>query len=187
MFTSSLQLLPRSCWRAPPSSANVQEQVVKNCAVFTQRLKEHGFHIPYGGTNTHLMNLDCALVHGLDGVALSGDQAARILDIAGIVVNRNLPGATNLPGPVRHTHGHALGHPTGLQKEMVELADILSDLLKATMPFSQSGRKGEVRRARVDFTALETAKLAVRETGGTGWDRFPAQPASVTSAFLLYR
>ncbi len=150
-----------------PQFRQLQDQVVKNCAVFTQRLKEHGFHIPYGGTNTHLMNLDCSSVRGLDGVALSGDQAARILDIAGIVVNRNtIPGDKSALDP----SGIRMGTPWVTQrgfkeKQMVELADILSDLLKATMPFSQSGRKGEVRRARVDFTALETARLGSPPAG----------------------
>jgi len=148
-----------------PQFRQMQEQIVKNCAVFTQRLKEHGFHIPYGGTNTHLMNLDCSSVRGLDGIALSGDQAARILDIAGIVVNRNtIPGDKSALDP----SGIRMGTPWVTQrgfkeKQMIELADILSDLLKATTPFAQSGRKGDVRRARVDFTALETAKLAVRK------------------------
>jgi glycine hydroxymethyltransferase len=42
------------------------------------------------------------------------------------------------------------------------LADIISDLLKATTPFFLEGRKSLLRRAKVDFTALENAKLAVR-------------------------
>jgi glycine hydroxymethyltransferase len=161
-----------------PQFRQLQEQVVKNCAIFTQRLKEHGFHIPYGGTNTHLMNLDCSSVRGMDGVTLSGDQAARLLDIAGIVVNRNtIPGDKSALDP----SGIRMGTPWVTQrgfkeKQMVELADILSDLLKATMPFSQSGRKGEVRRARVDFTALETARLAVRRLAEqAGIDFEPSQ------------
>ena len=161
-----------------PQFRMLQEQIVKNCAVFTQRLKEHGFHIPYGGTNTHLMNLDCSSVRGLDGVALSGDQAARILDIAGIVVNRNtIPGDKSALDP----SGIRMGTPWVTQRgfkeqHMSELADILSDLLKATLPFSQSGRKSDVRRARVDFTALETARLAVRSLAEqAGIDFQPSQ------------
>jgi len=142
----------------------LQAQIIKNCAVFTDRLKEHGFRIPYGGTNTHLMNLDCSAIHGSDGVSLSGDQAARILDIAGIVVNRNtIPGDKSALDP----SGVRMGSPWVTQrgfkeKEMIELADVISDLLKATTPFAQDGRKGKERRARVDFTALENAKIAVR-------------------------
>ena len=37
----------------------LQRQVVENCAVLTQRLSERGLRIPFGGTNTHLTNLDC--------------------------------------------------------------------------------------------------------------------------------
>ena len=130
-----------------PQFKQLQEQIVKNCVVFTQRLKEHGFRIPYGGTNTHLMNLDCSSVRGPDDVALSGDQAARILDIAGIVVNRNtIPGDKSALDPSGIRMGTPWVTQRGFQeKQMVQLADIISDLLKATTPFAQSGRKA--RRA----------------------------------------
>ena len=143
---------------------DLQKQVVKNCAAFTQRLREHGFRIPYGGTNTHLMNLDCSSVVGPDGVTLSGDQAARILDLAGIVVNRNtIPGDRSAFDPSGIRMGTPWVTQRGLkEKEMVQLADVISDLLKATTPFAQEGRKAAVRRARVDFTALEGARLQVR-------------------------
>lgn len=143
----------------------LQKQVVKNCAVFTDRLHEHGFRIPYGGTNTHLMNLDCSAVKGPDGTGLSGDQAARILDLAGIVVNRNtIPGDKTAIDPSGIRMGTPWVTQRGLkEKEMTQLADIISDLLKATTPFCQEGRKGDLRRARVDFTALEQARMDVRD------------------------
>jgi len=143
----------------------LQEQTVKNCIAFTTRLKEHGFGIPYGGTNTHLMNLDCRSIKNETGVSLSGDQASRILDIAGIVVNRNtIPGDHSALDP----SGIRMGTPWVTQrgfkeKELVELADIISDLLKAATPFAQSGRKGVERRTRVDYTALEGARIAARD------------------------
>ena len=73
--------------------SELQHQVVKNCVTLAERLESRGFRIAYGGTNTHLMNLDCKTVVGSDGTPLSGDQASRILDLVGIVVNRNtIPG-----------------------------------------------------------------------------------------------
>jgi glycine hydroxymethyltransferase len=151
----------------------LQRQVVKNCVTFTERLKEHGFRIPYGGTNTHLMNLDCGWVKAADGSTLSGDQAARILDIAGIVVNRNtIPGDRSAVDP----SGIRMGTPWVTQRgfrenEMIALADIIVDLLKATAPFRQTGSKGGMRRARVDFDALESARLKVRDLAeGAGMD-----------------
>ncbi len=142
----------------------LQRQVVKNCVTLTNRLHERGFRIPYGGTDTHLTNLDCRSVIGPDGTPLSGDQAARILDIAGIVVNRNtIPGDISAANP----SGIRLGTPwvtqRGLQEgEMIQLADILADVLQATSPFSLEGRKGDLSRAKVDFSKLEEAKLRVR-------------------------
>ncbi len=156
----------------------LQQQVVKNCVTLTERLQEHGFRIPYGGTNTHLMNLDCSSVKGADGAGLSGDQAARILDLAGIVVNRNtIPGDKSALDPSGIRMGTPWVTQRGLkEKEMVALADIISDLLKATTPFYQSKHNGAERRARVDFTALETARLQVRDLAASaGIDFEPTQ------------
>jgi glycine hydroxymethyltransferase len=156
----------------------MQRQVVKNCAAFTQRFKELGFRIPYGGTDTHLMNLDCTAITGPDGTGLSGDQAARILDIAGIVVNRNtIPGDKSVADP----SGIRMGTPWVTQRgfkenEMIALAEIIGDILKSATPFSLEGRKGEARRAKVSFTTLETAKLKVRKMAEqAGIDFEPSQ------------
>jgi len=143
----------------------LQDQIVKNCIVFTKRLQEHGFRIPFGGTDTHLMNLDCSSITGPDGAGLSGDQAARILDIAGIVVNRNtIPGDKTAADP----SGIRMGTPWVTQRgfdqdQMVTLADIISDLLKSCTPYFQEGGKNSSRRAKVDFSVLEESKLQVRD------------------------
>jgi glycine hydroxymethyltransferase len=71
----------------------LQNQIIKNAQALVKRLVERGMRIPFGGTDTHLANLDCKTVVGPDGTILSGDIAARILDVAGIVLNRNtIPG-----------------------------------------------------------------------------------------------
>lgn len=139
-------------------------QIVRNAAVFTGRLKERGFRIPYGGTDTHLMNLDCHTIKGSDGTPLSGDMAARILDLAGIVVNRNtIPGDKSAANPA----GIRMGTPWVTQRgfkeaEMVELADIIADVLQATTPYTQEERRGDTMRAKVDFDVLEKARIHTR-------------------------
>ncbi|NMC13287.1 MAG: glycine cleavage system aminomethyltransferase GcvT [Chloroflexi bacterium] len=147
-----------------PKFAELQHQIVKNCIAFCEQFRENGFRIPYGGTNTHLMNLDCSSIKGIDGTALSGDQAARILDIAGIVVNRNtIPGDLSAADP----SGIRLGTPWVTQRGMKEkdmqyLANVMSDILKSTKPYTQIGRKGKLRKSKVNFMVLENAKVKVR-------------------------
>jgi glycine hydroxymethyltransferase len=142
----------------------LQHQVVANCATFTDQLRQRGFRIAYGGTNTHLMNLVCNTVVGSDGTGLSGDMASRILDIAGIVVNRNtIPGDESAADP----SGIRMGTPWVTQRgfkenEMNQLADIIGDILLSTKPHGRMGATGLLRRAKVDFHALEEGKMRVR-------------------------
>ena len=112
--------------------SKLQHQVVKNCITLAKQLESHGFRNAYGGTDTHLMVLDCKSVADPDCPPLSGDQAARILDIAGIVVNRNtIPGdlAANAATGIR------MGSPwiteIGFkEKETIELANIIAYVLQ---------------------------------------------------------
>ena len=142
----------------------LQHQVVTNCATFTERLRQRGFRIAYGGTNTHLMNLVCNTVVGPDGTGLSGDMASRILDIAGIVVNRNtIPGDESAADP----SGIRMGTPWVTQRgfketEMTQLADIIADILLSTKPHGRMGATGILRRAKVNFHSLEDGKMRVR-------------------------
>ncbi len=142
----------------------LQDQIVKNCVTLTGRLQERGMRIPYGGTNTHLSNLDCKTIVGPDGTPLSGDMAARILDIAGIVVNRN-----TIPGDKTAllASGIRFGTPWTTQRglkepDMLQIADVMADVLQACIPYSVETRTGLAQRAKVKFDVLEDAKLKVR-------------------------
>ncbi|MFC1936599.1 glycine cleavage system aminomethyltransferase GcvT [Chloroflexota bacterium] len=145
--------------------SKMQGQVIKNCVAFTKRFEERGFTIPFGGTNTHLMNLDMTSIKGPDGTPLSGDMAARILDLAGIVVNRNtIPGDRSALNP----SGIRMGTPWVTQrgfkeKETVAMADIIADLLEACTPYRQHASRRPNGRAKIDFEVLEDARLRVRE------------------------
>jgi glycine hydroxymethyltransferase len=142
----------------------LQRQIRMNAAALADRLVERGFRLAFGGTDTHMLNLDVKSVQGQDGTELSGDQAARILALAGLVANRNtIPGDTSALRP----SGVRMASPWVTQRgfkeaEMIEVADIIADLLNATIPYNQPGRKGELSRSKVDFTFLEDARLRVR-------------------------
>ena len=156
----------------------LQRQTIKNALAISERLKERGFRIPFGGTNSHLLNVDVSSIKGPDGTSLTGDNAARILDVAGIVVNRNtIPGDASALDP----SGIRLGTPWITQRGFDEetskqLADIIADLLLAASPHSVPNPRGKSpRRAKVDFKILNDARLRVRElTRTAGLDFEPA-------------
>ena len=143
----------------------LQEQTIKNAVAMADELAKRGFRIPFGGTNSHLLNVDVTTIQGEDGATLSGDQAARILDIAGIVCNRNtIPGDKSARDP----SGIRLGTPWITQRgfdeaKTRELAGIIADVLSACQPhFVETPRKGRQRRAKLPFDVLEDAKIRVR-------------------------
>jgi len=70
-----------------------QQQILKNSKALSDQIAKRGIRIAFGGTDTHLFNIDCKTIVGQDGTPLSGDMAVRILDIAGLVMNANtIPG-----------------------------------------------------------------------------------------------
>ncbi len=144
----------------------LQAQTIKNAVAMADQFTKRGLRVPFGGTNCHMLNVDCTTVIGEDGTKLSGDQAARILDIVGVVVNRNtIPGDKSAAAP----SGIRLGTPWITQrgfneKQSRQLADIIADVLFACAPHSvDTVKKGKQRRAKLDFNALNAAKLKVRK------------------------
>ena len=144
----------------------LQEQTLKNAKAMADQFTKRGLRVPFGGTDTHLVNVDCTSIVGEDGTKLSGDQPSRILDIVGVVVNRNtIPGDKNSMDP----SGIRLGTPwisqRGFNEKMTrELVDIMADVLLACAPHSvDTVRKGRQRRAKIDFNVLNNAKLRVRK------------------------
>lgn len=144
----------------------LQDQTIKNAVAMADQFTKRGLRVPFGGTNCHMLNVDCSSIVGEDGTKLSGDQAARILDIVGVVVNRNtIPGDKSAAAP----SGIRLGTPWITQrgfneKQSRQLADIIADVLLACAPHAvDTVRKGKQRRAKVDFKVFNDAKLKIRK------------------------
>jgi len=155
-----------------PQFKKLQAQTIKNAQAMADQFQKRGLRVPFGGTDCHLLNVDVTTIKGEENgrgdrlVALSGDQAARILDIVGVVVNRNtIPGDKNSADP----SGIRLGTPWITQrgfneKTSLELADVIADVLLACAPHSvDTPRHGRVRRAKLDFNVLNDARLRVRK------------------------
>ena len=149
---------------------DLQRQIVENAQTMVDQFEQRGIRVPYGGTDTHMLLIDVGNIKGADGAPLSGDIAARILDIAGVTANRNtIPGDRS---PFRAT-GVRFGTTWVTQrgfreKEMRQLTDAISDILLASKPyqFAKPGSRLPNWRAKVAFEMFvdaqqRLAKLAI--------------------------
>ncbi len=148
----------------------LQRQILANAQHLARCLQNEGLRIPYGGTESHMLLVDCKSVQGPDGTPLMGDPAARILDLVGIVVNRNtIPGDTN----AMHASGIRLGTPWITQRGLCEpdvelIAKAIADTLKTCQPYPGG--------AKVDFDVLEESKLQMQGLiGRLGFSESPTQ------------
>ncbi len=137
----------------------LQQRTLDNALRLAAKLESRSLRLPYGGTDTHLLLVDCKSITGRDGAALSGDMAARILDLAGIVVNRQtIPGDASALRPSGIRLGTTWVSQRGMgAAEIDTLGDIIADVLKACAPFQLTGRVRPLPRAKVDFNALHSA------------------------------
>ena len=111
-----------------PSFSAYCRQVVQNAQVLAQALVDRGYHIVSGGTDNHLMLVD------LRNKGLTGKVAEKVLDEAGITVNKNtVPNETQSPFV---TSGIRIGTPAvttrGMGSEaMQEIASLIDRVLSA--------------------------------------------------------
>ena len=141
----------------------VQAQIIKNAKAFAQQLMARGLRVPYGGTDSHMALLDAKSVSTAPNVYLSGDMGARILDVAGIVANRNtIPGDRSAFSATGIRFGSPWLTQRGFKEaDFREIANIIADLFAGITPYNMPGGKSPQRRAKVDFNVLEDAKLRI--------------------------
>ena len=142
----------------------LQEQTLKNAKALSDAFVELGVKVPYGGTDSHMCLIDCKSYKSPDGIPLNGDLGARILDLAGIVVNRNtIPGDKS----ALRSSGIRMGTTWLTQRGFNEtdfrsIAGLIDRLFKATTPYYMIGRTGNKTRAKLDFETLIRINSEVR-------------------------
>ncbi|MFP4346480.1 MAG: glycine cleavage system aminomethyltransferase GcvT [Anaerolineales bacterium] len=143
----------------------LQRQTVRNAQALAKALEENGIRVAYGGTDTHMVLIDCKTIEGPHGTPLMGDPAANLLDLAGIVANRNtIPGDTTAAYPSGVRFGTPWITQRGMKEpEMQRIAENIARLLQATEPYETMWRRRKGYMARVDFDVLEGVKVDVRE------------------------
>jgi glycine hydroxymethyltransferase len=120
--------------------ADYQRRIAINARRLAFELRERGFRLVSGGTDTHLMLVD------LTNKGLTGKEAEQILDEAGITVNMNtIPFDTKGPSV---TSGIRPGTPSvttrGMaEQEMVLIAELIDQALQAR---ADKARLAQVRQ-----------------------------------------
>jgi glycine hydroxymethyltransferase len=109
-----------------PEYKNYIHQVVKNARALSESIKNRGYRIVSGGTDNHLILVD------VFSKGVTGKQAEKALELAGITVNKNtIPFDTN---PPLVTSGIRLGTPAlttrGMkEEEMRMIGEFICDAL----------------------------------------------------------
>lgn len=122
-----------------------QQQIILNAERLSTNLSDAGFRLVSGGTSTHLLLVD------LRSKGLTGLQAERALDLAGIAANKNaIPFDPEMPAV---TSGLRLGTPAltsrGLvESDMDQVAEFIVDVLKNT---EDDGHIKKIRRKVESF------------------------------------
>ena len=142
----------------------LQQRIVDNANRLAQQLQEHGIRVVGGGCENHLLLIDTKSVT-VDGIHLTGDMGSRILDVAGIVVNRNtIPGDKGALSPTGIRMGTVWVSQLGFGPAEIDLlAEAIATVLKGARPYVHIGTGGKRElRARVDYQALKRGRAIVR-------------------------
>jgi glycine hydroxymethyltransferase len=139
-----------------PEFKQLQRQIVANAQALAEGFQHNGLRVVHGGTNTHMVLLDCKSIAGTKSERLMGDAAARILDLANIVCNRNtIPGDRDATRPSALRFGTPWVTQRGLREgDMREIASVIASILKTARPYTYVSARATTFRAKVDFDAL---------------------------------
>jgi len=148
-----------------PEFADLQRRIVENAAHLAAALRDEGLTLAYGGTDTHLLVIDLRPLRSETGFTMMGEIASRVLDLVGIVCNKN-----TIPGDHSAADAHGIRFGTtwptqrGMGKEeMTILAQIVARVVPEIRPFAYRGLRGDLSRGKLPLSVFEAAKRDVRE------------------------
>ena len=146
----------------------LMRRVKDNAATFAAELQELGVTIQGGGTESHLFLVDLKGSRKPSGIPLYGDICANLLDLCGIVVNKNtIPGDESAAHPTGIRIGTTLVSQQGYEADdMRALARLVHRIIDAARTFQVVTAGGWRGRARVEAEVLAEVRAAVRELTG---------------------
>jgi glycine cleavage system T protein len=164
--------------------------VVKNAKALAAGIEKRGVRIAYGGTDSHLCLADLSsLPPAKNGVKLTGEIASRILDMIGIVVNKNtVRGDRSAVHPSAVRLGTVWLSQLGYdESDMDTIAGILVDTVKNVRPFRYIEGNAYVGRGKIDLELLDELRgrvdalieRRVGKAGETAYPHFETAPAAL--------
>jgi glycine hydroxymethyltransferase len=147
----------------------LQQTILDNTAWFAKCLDNEGLDLEYGGTNTHMLLVDLKRFtgHPHPEFQIDGEIASRLLELAGIVCNKNV-----LPGD--ETGGKAsgirMGMPWATQRgitrdQIADLASVVNFVLsnvhtfRVWVPAGEERCRGKVPPGMLDEAAARTRAI----------------------------
>ena len=167
----------------------LQRQIVTNAQALADGLTKRGLRLAYGGTDTHLLLIDLKSIPTNPSPPLRGgrggcfpvwgEPAVRILDLAGIVANKNtIPGDTE----TSLATGIRLGTPWITQRgldeaDMDTLAGLIHRIVCNIKPFAYNGLIGTLPRGKIESEVLEDVRQGVAALAGKAGIDFEFEPS----------
>ncbi|MBC7169916.1 serine hydroxymethyltransferase [Candidatus Bipolaricaulota bacterium] len=148
-----------------PAFRDLQHRTVANAQALAAALAARGVRLAYGGTNTHLLVLDLRPLSTPNGGELMGEVAARILDLVGLVANKNtIPGDSSAADARGIRYGTPWVTQRGMgEREMEEIADVTRLVLTSIHPFAYQGLSGPLFRGKLPLSVLGEATERTRQ------------------------
>jgi glycine hydroxymethyltransferase len=169
----------------------LQRRVAENARALAGGFVAEGVPLAYGGTNTHMVLIDCAKMRTASGESTSGELLARVLDTVGVVVNKNtIAGDESAVYPSAVRFGTTWVSQRGLgPDDMRALAGIVAGVARATWAYRYHGgiargklEIGEIGALRERVAAIVARADRVEEPIGTPLDYPSALPGTVPAA-----
>jgi len=130
-----------------PEFKTYAAQIVKNAKALAAALQQRGYRIVSGGTDNHLMLIDLRA----KSESLTGSDAEKSLEAAGIIANKN--GIPNDPRPPKITSGLRLGTPALTTRGLKEpdIAPVADFVDRAIVSKSDTAALAKIRQEVAEF------------------------------------
>jgi glycine hydroxymethyltransferase len=165
----------------------LQRQIVANAQALAEGLQKRGLRLAYNGTDTHLLLIDLKSVPSDTGFPVWGEPVVRVLDLAGIVANKNtIPGDTE----TSLATGIRLGTPWVTQRgldeaDMDTLASLIHRIVSNIQPFAYTGLIGTLPRGKIELDVLEEVRQGVAALAEKAGIDFEFEPSDYPHYAIL--